>query len=374
MKYCRTCKTRAADSETVCAKCGALLTTLGAAQAPAGGAAAGGAAAPQLSLQGQIRELQAARTSNLRRSKVLALLAAGLLLAILLTLYELYSRAVLSYAVLDNVTIEQDPSAEQLVRIAFDVVKPGRVAYDRRSGGRRTEKIDEFSHTGRQHLAWAWPSSTDTGIEFRVVFRRGLSRSSVDRHFDYSGRHTGGAVDVVFLLDTTGSMEPYILALQKRCIEFAGVVRDQGHDCRLGLIGFGDIDAGEPIHVFEPTGQLQEFQSAVAQVPRTRGGDDPESAVDAIRRALQLPLRDRAAVCLVLITDESCHHPEELPALAEALEGRGVVMYVVSRRRNANLYSPLCVGGGKFFPFEEARFDEILLGVAKSLSNQIRYR
>lgn len=374
MKYCRTCKTRAADAETVCAKCGQALATLGGSAAPAAGAAPGAAAAPQLSLQGQIRELQAAKTRNIRGSRALAIVAGVVSLAIVITLYNVYSYTVLSYAVLDKVTIEQDHAAEQLVKISFDVVKPGKVAYDRRSGGRRTEKIDLFASPGQQQFSWAWPSSADTGIDFRVVYRGGLTRTSVERHFDYSGKRTGGMVDVVFLLDTTGSMDPYILGLQKRCIEFAGVVRDQGYDCRLGLIGFGDVEIGEPMHVLEPTDVLQSFQLSVANVPRTRGGDDPESALEATSRALQLELREGSVGCLVLITDESCHNTSEIPSLAEALKQRGLVVYVVSKKRLANLYSPMCVNGGKFYSFEEARFDDILLGVARSLTSQIRYR
>jgi Mg-chelatase subunit ChlD len=373
MKYCRACKTRAADAETVCARCGQPLAVLGT-TAGAGAAPTGDQAGPQLSLQGQIRELEAVRVRNVRRSKVLAIMAGIALLAILATIYNVYSYAVLSYAVLSNVQIEQDSAAEQLVRISFDVVKPGKVAYDRRSGGERTEKVDLFSTTGRQQLAWAWPSSPETGIDFRVVFRGGFVRTSVDRHFALTGKRSGGMVDVVFLLDTTGSMEPFIKGLQARCIEFAGVVREQGHDCRLGLVGFGDVDIGEPMHVFEPTGELQMFQQAVATVPRTRGGDDPESSIEAISRAMQMGVRPEATLCFVLITDASCHRPEQLAGLAEALRGRGVVVYVTSRKEFANLYTPLCVNGGKFFSFDAARFDEILLNVAKSITSQIRYR
>jgi Mg-chelatase subunit ChlD len=295
-------------------------------------------------------------------------------LAILITVYNVYSYTVLSYAVLRDVEIKQDPSAEQLVHISFQVEKPGKVAYDRRSGGERTEKIDVLALPGRQELAWAWPSSPDTGIDFRVVYRGGLTRTSVDRHFDVTGKRSGGAVDIIFLLDTTGSMEPYIKGLQERCIEFAGVVREQGFDCRLGLIGFGDVDIGEEMSVFDPTSALQEFQNAVAVVPRTRGGDDPESALESIQRALQMPLRDQAAVCFVLITDESCHNVERLPELADALRARKIATYVVSRKNLSNLYSPLCVNGGTFFAINKARFDEILLNVAKSITNQIRYR
>ncbi len=373
MKYCRACKTRAAEGDTVCSRCGQPLAVLGG-QVAGSGAGGSAPAAPQLSLQGQIQQLEATRNRNLRGSRLLAFVAAVVLVAILTTIYNVYSYTVLSYAVLSNVEVEQDPAAEQLVRISFDVLKPGKVAYDRQSGGERTEKVDLLATTGRQQLAWAWPSSKETGIDFRVVYRGGLTRTSVDRHFAVSGNRSGSMVDIVFLLDTTGSMDPFIKGLQERCIEFAGIVREQGHDCRLGLIGFGDVEINEPMSVFDPTSELEKFQNAVAAVPRTRGGDDPESGIEAIRRALQLPFREQATLCFVLITDESSHHVDQIPDLATALQSKGVVVYAVSRKQFSNLYSPLCVNGGKFFAINEAKFDEILINVAKSITNQIRYR
>jgi Mg-chelatase subunit ChlD len=373
MKYCRICKTRANDGDTLCARCGGALTVLGG-TAGAEPSATGEPATPAFSLRGQIRELEAVRNRNQRGSRLLAIVTGAALLLILITIYNVYSYTVLSYAVLSNVAIEQDSSAEQMVHISFDVVTPGKVAYDRRSGGMRTEKVDVLSRPGRQELAWAWPSSRDTGIDFRVVYRGGLTRTSVDRHFDITGTGSGRAVDIVFLLDTTGSMEPYIDGLQKRCIEFAGVVRAQGFDCRLGLIGFGDVEIGEEMAVFDPTAAVQQFQAAVDAVPRTQGGDDPESALEAIERALQMPLRDQAAVCFVLITDERCHNVARLPALANGLRARKIATYVVSQQNFSVLYSPLCVNGGQFYSISQARFDEILLNVAKSITNQIRYR
>ncbi|MFN0052616.1 MAG: vWA domain-containing protein [Planctomycetales bacterium] len=371
MKYCRHCKLRAADTDTVCARCGQALTELGR-PAPDAAAEKGAPDPPALSLQGQIRELEQVRERNLRSSRRLALVAAGILLALVAALYNVYSHTVLSYAVLSNIEIEQDQRVENQVRISFEVVRPGKVAYDRRSGGRRTEKVDWLTNTGRQSLVWAWPSAPETGLDLSVVFRTGWTRSMIERHFDITGKRTGGMVDVVFLLDTTGSMDPFIAGLQERCIQFAEIVRSEGHDCHLGLIGFGDVDNGEPMSVFEPTGELQKFQEAVAQAPRTRGGDDPESAIEAIARARQLAPRVGATLCLVLITDAPCHHDDQIAALSRALTAQRTVLYAVSRKELANLYSPLCVNGGRFFALEEARFEDILAGVARSITNQIR--
>lgn len=377
MKYCRSCKTRASDAETVCAKCGQPLAVLGGtAPAPTGtGTATASPPAstgPALTLQGQINQLEAAQERNVRRSRLLAVISGCALLALVITVYLIFSYTVLSYAVLRDVKIEQDAGVDTNIRVSFNVVTPGKVAFDRRSGGRHTEKLDVFTQPGPVELAWQWPSEKETGIDFRVVYRGGWTRSEQQQHFAVTGK--SGAVDIVFLLDTTKSMDPFIEGLKKKCIDFAAVVRKDGYDCRLGLIGFGDVQEREKITVFEPTDDLQIFQTRVGTVPRTTGGDEPESSVEALREALRLQYRGGATVCFVHITDAGCHHREQLPKVREELRERGVVTYVVSLNRFANLYQQLCINGGKFYAIEDAKFDDILLGVAKSIASQIGYR
>lgn len=374
MKYCRACKTRANDADTLCAKCRKPLAVLGGTAPVAGGTASGmgEGAGPALTLQGQISRLEAVQQKNVRRTTLFAALCGGVLLALLVTVYLIYSYTVLSYAVLADVKIEQNESSDNKIRVSFNVVKPGKVAFDRRSGGRRTEKLDVYAQPGPEGFQWQWPSDQATGIDFRVVYRGGLTRSEEQTHFAVTGK--SGAVDIVFLLDTTTSMEPFIEGLKKKCIDFAAVVRKEGYDCKLGLIGFGDVNYREPITVYDPTSDLQLFQTYVAEVPRTNGGDEPESSVEALRRALELQFRSGATVCFVHITDAGCHNPRELTPIAHELKERKIVTYAVSLNKFANLYQPLCVNGGKFYAIEDAKFEDILLGVAKSLASQIGYR
>ena len=51
--------------------------------------------------------------------------------------------------------------------------------------------------------------------------------------------------DIVFLMDSTRSMTPFIDTLKQNCIDFAEIVSREGHDCRLGLVGFGDVECIE---------------------------------------------------------------------------------------------------------------------------------
>jgi hypothetical protein len=374
MKYCKICKTAAKDTDTVCAK-GHPLSVFGA--KPATGVVAGGGTATpgpatgaaMFTLQGQLRELEQARRRNVNFGRGLGLLSLLLLLAILAILYQVYARSVLDYAVVENIRFEQDPVAEHRITVRFDVKEPGKVVFDRRSGSGRTEKLDLLTKTEPYSTDWAWPSDRKTGIDFRVVYRNGWFRTFDEKHFDVTRDRLG--VEVVFLMDVTSSMGPFIEGLKRNCREFADRIRERGVDCQLGLIGFGDVDIGEPISTFDPTADVAAFQEEVSRLDLTNGGDEPESSAEAIEKALEMRFRPHTRVCFVHITDADCKHVDRIPSLAASLKERGIVTYVISRGQYQWRYRPLCVNGGDFLGLGEARFEEILAKVAKSLANQI---
>ncbi len=129
-------------------------------------------------------------------------------------------------------------------------------------------------------------------------------------------------VDVVFLMDITSSMGPYIDGLKKKCIAFAEDIRRDGIDCRLGLIGFGDVNYNEPITAFEPNADPKEFQEAVSRLELTNGGDPDESSVEAIEKALEMEFRPHTRICFVHITDAGCHHRERHPRSGRDPQGK----------------------------------------------------
>ena len=325
-----------------------------------------------LGLGGRIQELEQAQAANVKKSRSLALLCLLALVALLMVLYTVYSRTVLAYAVLSNVRLEQDELAQNMITVKFDVDTPGKVAFDRRSGTGHTEKVDILAKTGPGGFSWAWPSDTKTGIDYSVVYRSGLFKTSLDRHFELT--RDGIGVDIVFLMDITSSMRPYIEGLKKNCIEFANLVRKEGVDCQLGLIGFGDVEINEPIFVFPPTSDIKAFEDHVAELPLTPGGDPPESDMEALDKALALQFRPHTRVCFVHITDAPCHHEEKIPATASMLKSRSIITYVVSQSELMSLYNPLCVNGGTFHSIQDAKFEDILKQVAKSIANQIKPR
>ena len=328
-----------------------------------------GAGSPTMyTLAGQIQELEAVQKTNLRRTRTFGLLSLAALLAILVVLYQVYSRTVLAYAILEDVEINQDPDNDWNVSVTYNVTTPGKVVFDRRSGPHRTEKVDLIAKAGPSGFTWSWPSET-SGIDFRVVYRGGWLRTSSERHFEVE---TGSnSVDVVFVLDRTSSMKPYLEDMKTYCIDFAERIRDRGVDCNLGMVAFGDVRIGEEFRDIDPTSDVSRFRDQVGRIELTGGGDTPESSLQALGEAVGLDRRAGSRLCLVLITDAPCHDEAELPDMAEALEKISVITHVIAPAQLERLYRPLCVNGGGFHDLEGSDFEAILKDLTASIASQI---
>lgn len=198
MKYCKICKTAAKDTDTVCSK-GHALSVFGNAPkaAPAASTARDTATekpgSTMFTLLGEVRKLEETQKQQLKRGRTLGLLSLAAAIAIMFILYQAYSRAVLAYAVLENVRIEQDPSMDRTIKVTYEVKSPGKLVFHRRSGSRRTEKVDVTTETGPDGFSWTWPSDPKAGIDFSVHYRDGWLRTSEERHFEVADDDKGAA-------------------------------------------------------------------------------------------------------------------------------------------------------------------------------------
>jgi len=188
-------------------------------------------------------------------------------------------------------------------------------------------------------------------------------------------------VNVVFLIDTTGSMDTYINGVKDRAIEFSTILASKGAAYKLGLIGFGDLGENEKPSVYNFTDDVPKFQKQVKNIPRTYGGDIPESSLDALETGIELlkSHRDEAGArnIFILITDAPPHVPtvtgKSVADVCNMLLERGVTTYVVARkdRESIDAYDPLTKPNGKFYDLNDKFFD-ILDNIAMSIAELIR--
>ncbi len=125
-----------------------------------------------------------------------------------------------------------------------------------------------------------------------------------------TGRVAGGnQVDVVFVFDTTGSMDDEIDGLLSTCTQFVDEAQKMGLDANFALISFGDISiagGGDKIETVTPlTSEVERIKFGLRHIPRNNGfGNEGETCLEAIQEAFKIQHRTKAVKVLILITDE----------------------------------------------------------------------
>eukprot|EP00753_Platysulcus_tardus_P022690 PLAT9901.1.p1 GENE.PLAT9901.1~~PLAT9901.1.p1 ORF type:complete len:405 (+),score=202.42 PLAT9901.1:346-1560(+) len=122
-------------------------------------------------------------------------------------------------------------------------------------------------------------------------------------------------LDIAFVLDATGSMSPYLAAVQRQVGNIMGRIR-QSHCSRVrfALIAYRDHVDDDMLMVtdFVDSTRSDLVHSAVNALSATGGGDEPEAMADALFAAQQLSWSKDATRVVLLVTDAP---PHGLPGL-----------------------------------------------------------
>ena len=130
---------------------------------------------------------------------------------------------------------------------------------------------------------------------------------------DFRGVGQGRPVDIVFVMDVTESMQPYIDAVKQNIISFAQDLASNNRDYRLGLVTFEDYviskypDCNCPYRNVM-TSNVHQFIDWISGLHAGGGGDIPEDQLDALAYAASFPFRPEAEGIIILVTDAPPHH------------------------------------------------------------------
>src|SRR5581483_5164750 len=119
------------------------------------------------------------------------------------------------------------------------------------------------------------------------------------------------AVDLAFVVDTTGSMGHLISAAQKQMIDLVGEVAGAAAiDLRLGVVEYRDHPPQDKlvarIHAF--TADLPAARATINRLRADGGGDTPEAVLDGVLGAChELVWRPHARRLAVLVGDSPPH-------------------------------------------------------------------
>ena len=220
----------------------------------------------------------------------------------------------------------------------------------------------------------------------------------------FRGVGQGRPVDIVFVLDVTESMQPYIDTVKQNIIAFANDLKAYNRDFRLGLVTFEDYVVSqypdcncEYRNTLTP--DVDKFISWVGALHAGGGGDIPEDQLDGLAYAATLPFRPEAQAIVILVTDAPphvagdgpdregdeayrLHHPdpnadvtEETGAKVAALyEKDGLTLYAVAPPPFiAPEYEEIAQAThGRLFNIvsEEGRFKDLVLEIGHSIATE----
>ncbi len=178
------------------------------------------------------------------------------------------------------------------------------------------------------------------------------------------GRQGPVAVDVLFLLDATGSMGDEIDRLKTTIDSVAGRVAGlEGHpDARFGMTLYRDEGDTFVTSTYDLTDDLEAFRSALAQVQADGGGDYPEALDEGLADALAEPSwRDPAeTVQLVfLVADAPPQVGRQVergyPASVVEAVGRGAKVFPIASSESDDqaeaVFRQVAAGTGSRFVF-----------------------
>ena len=163
--------------------------------------------------------------------------------------------------------------------------------------------------------------------------------------------YTKGPVDVVLVVDTTGSMSSYIQDVSNNIKAFTDSLTAEGIDWRVGLVRYDDIhssasnDVGVESVAFtdgEFTTDTNELISALDNLVATlgSGGDYEESGYEGVMKALEYDFRTDASRQIFVLSDADVHDKNDSnPSLAEystedvaqALHDNGAVLSMIGK-------------------------------------------
>ena len=195
-----------------------------------------------------------------------------------------------------------------------------------------------------------------------------------------NGSTAAAQADIVFIVDTTGSMGDEIAAVGDSITAFVDTLESNGVSAALGLVTYEDlmVDGYDSTQVHKNGASnwfynAQSFKSALSALELGTGGDEAECVVDALETARLMDMRGSAGKLFVLVTDapakaDNRYGISSLDAQLQLLQNAGITCAVAAPFELQSEYESLYGSTGGVFLNLYTDFHGALINLAKSVS------
>jgi hypothetical protein len=193
-------------------------------------------------------------------------------------------------------------------------------------------------------------------------------------------------LEIVFVLDSTGSMGPVLDATKRKMVRMLEVLHALVPDARVGIVAYRDHGPGESyVTRALPLGRdLYRSLNFMRTIDAAGGGDRPEAVLAGLEEALAQTWRERAKRVVVVIGDAPAHRwaEQKIEALLRRFsrDGKGFVHAIttstelfgaVSRDTRDSFHKIAAAGQGLCVPSEH---EDTILRQVMTLAIGTEYR
>jgi Mg-chelatase subunit ChlD len=154
-------------------------------------------------------------------------------------------------------------------------------------------------------------SVNKNGFAHTMELPRGEQESWVIKLDQYYSQRSRVNLDILFLLDSTGSMGDEISALQSSILSIADQIDHlrPRPDLRFGLVTYRDHGDAYVVAKVDFTDRVRQFSDQLSQVRAAGGGDYPESLNQALHTAIYaMDWREEDAIRLIFLIADAPPH------------------------------------------------------------------
>lgn len=206
---------------------------------------------------------------------------------------------------------------------------------------------------------------------------------------------SGSSLDVIFTIDTTGSMDPFINEVQDNILKVIETVLEYSPRVRMGFISYKDHgDEGEDEFYLTKILPLSFDRKEIVNFVRSpdlhigEGGDGPEAVECALHEAVNFNWSPTAPKAVVLIGDKpphgvidsfrSCPRMKDYRQEVAALKRKGTKIYPILCNNISETESSFRwmaqETGGKFFYLKElSDLSDLLIGICLKETGKLPY-
>ena len=195
---------------------------------------------------------------------------------------------------------------------------------------------------------------------------------------DYSGIIESGKADVIFVIDSTGSMSGPISNVRENIVVFSDYLAELGVDVRVGIVEYKDIyeDGKNSTHNYGFYYDLEEFKQVLCDFYVSGGGDSDETAVDALEVMRNSEFRSGVNKYAILITDAGYKNGTlgdagyTMEQVIEELQRQNICTSVVTASSNYSEYQQLAEATGGEICNIKDDFAEALQGMMDKMGTR----